>query len=41
MTRSALITMALTLLIVGSFFSYFFIKMLKTPPKSERDPTDD
>lgn len=41
MTRSAIITMVLTLSIVSSFFGYFFIKMLKTPPKSERDLEDD
>lgn len=41
MTRSAIITMVLTLCIVGSFFGYFFIKMLRTPPKSERELEDE
>ena len=41
MTRAAIITMALTLSIVASFFGYFFIKMLRTPPRSQQDPGDD
>ncbi len=41
MTRAAIITMVLTLCTVGSFFGYFFIKMLRTPPKSERDSQTD
>lgn len=41
MTRAAIITMALTLSIVASFFGYFFIKMLRTPPKSQRDTDDE
>ncbi len=41
MTRAALITMALTLSIVSSFFGYFFIKMLRTPPKSQLDSEDE
>lgn len=37
MSRAAIITMVLTLTIVGSFFGYFFIKMLRTPPRPEAD----
>lgn len=37
MTRAAIVTMVLTLVIVSSFFGYFFIKVLRTPTKSERD----
>jgi hypothetical protein len=35
MTRAAIITMVLTIGIVASFFAYFFIKMLRTPSRSE------
>lgn len=40
MTRAAIITMVLTIGIVSSFFGYFFIKMLRTPPRpaSESEP---
>jgi hypothetical protein len=33
MTTAALVTMIATMIIVTSFVSYFFIKMLKTPAK--------
>lgn len=37
MSRAAIITMVLTLAVVGAFFGYFFIKMLRTPPRPESD----
>lgn len=37
MTRAAIVTMVLTIGIVASFFAYFFIKILRTPPRSESE----
>jgi hypothetical protein len=37
MTTAALITMIVTMSIVASVNAYFFIKILRTPPKSEND----
>jgi len=36
MTISAVLMMTVTMLTITAFATYFFIKVLRTPPKSER-----
>jgi len=36
MTSSAILMMTLTMVTITGFAAYFFIKVLRTPPKSER-----
>lgn len=37
MTTTAIIMMVLTQSIVTAFCGYFFVKVLRTPPRSERE----